>query len=437
MPSAIVVGGGLAGLATAAALGDAGFQVDLFEARAFLGGRASSFRVSPDSDLIDNCQHILLRCCVNLLDFYGRLGVADRIQFHKELYFVEPGGRVSRFRAGWLPAPLHFLGAFLRLRFLEARDKLAIARGLAALGRERKRRGDLERISMLEWLREKGQTQRAIERFWRPVLVSAVNEELDRMAARHGFQVLWTGFLAGADSYELGVPAVPLGELYAPGVWEQWKSIRIHLGCAVQRVAIEEGAARGVVVGGETRRADYYVCAAPFERVSALAPCLEVDLSAFEHSPITGIHLWFDRAVMDLPHATLLDRTIQWVFNKRAGKYVLAVVSAARGLLEMSRGEVIELAVGELAEFFPRVREARLEKAEVIKEVRATFSARPGVEAFRPASETSVANLFLAGDWTRTGWPATMEGAVRSGYLAAEAITKAAGQPRQFLIRDE
>jgi len=437
MPSAIVVGGGLAGLATAAALGDAGFQVDLFEARAFLGGRASSFRVSPDSDLIDNCQHILLRCCVNLLDFYGRLGVADRIQFHKELYFVEPGGRVSRFRAGWLPAPLHFLGAFLRLRFLEARDKLAIARGLAALGRERKRRGDLERISMLEWLREKGQTQRAIERFWRPVLVSAVNEELDRMAARHGFQVLWTGFLAGADSYELGVPAVPLGELYAPGVWEQWKSIRIHLGCAVQRVAIEEGAARGVVVGGETRRADYYVCAAPFERVSALAPGLEVDLSAFEHSPITGIHLWFDRAVMDLPHATLLDRTIQWVFNKRAGKYVLAVVSAARGLLEMSRGEVIELAVGELAEFFPRVREARLEKAEVIKEVRATFSARPGVEAFRPASETSVANLFLAGDWTRTGWPATMEGAVRSGYLAAEAITKAAGQPRQFLIRDE
>jgi squalene-associated FAD-dependent desaturase len=437
MPSAIVVGGGLAGLATAAALGDAGFQVDLFEARAFLGGRASSFRVSPDSELIDNCQHILLRCCVNLLDFYGRLGVADRIQFHKELYFVEPGGRVSRFRAGWLPPPLHFLGAFLRLRFLGTGDKLAIVRGLAALGRERKRRGDLERISMLEWLREKGQPRRAIERFWRPVLVSAVNEELDRMAARHGFQVLWTGFLAGADSYELGVPSVPLGELYAPGVWERWENIRIHLGCVVERVAIEEGAARGVVVGGETRRADYYVCATPFERVSALAPGLELDLTAFEHSPITGIHLWFDRAVMDLPHVTLLDRTIQWVFNKREGKYVLAVVSAARGLIEMSRGEVIELAMGELAEFFPRVREARLEKAEVIKEVRATFSARPGVEASRPASETSVANLFLAGDWTRTRWPATMEGAVRSGYLAAEAVTKAAGRPRRFLIRDE
>ncbi len=333
MPSAIVVGGGLAGLATAAALGDAGFQVDLFEARAFLGGRASSFRLSPDSELIDNCQHILLRCCVNLLDFYGRLGVADRIQFHKELYFVEPGGRVSRFRAGWLPAPLHFLGAFLRLRFLGTGDKLAIVRGLAALRRERRRREDLERISMLEWLREKGQPRRAIERFWRPVLVSAVNEELDRVAACHGFQVLWTGFLAGADSYELGVPSVPLGELYAPGVWERWENIRIHLGCVVERVAIEEGAARGVVVGGETRRADYYVCAAPFERVRALAPGLEVDLSAFEHSPITGIHLWFDRAVMDLPHATLLDRTIQWVFNKREGKYVLAVASAARGLL--------------------------------------------------------------------------------------------------------
>jgi zeta-carotene desaturase len=156
-------------------------------------------------------------------------------------------------------------------------------------------------------------------------------------------------------------------------------------------------------------------------------------LGAFEHSPITGIHLWFDRPVLDLPHATLLDRTIQWAFNKSEGKYVQVVVSASRSLLEMPRAEVIALAVRELAEFFPRVREARLEKAQVVKEARATFSARPGMEASRPPARTAIPNLFLAGDWTRSGWPATMEGAVRSGYLAAEAVAEAEGRPEKFV----
>ena len=436
MPSAIVVGGGLAGLAAAAALGSAGFRVELFEARPFLGGRASSFPRSPgeeDSELIDNSQHILLRCCVNLLDFYQRLGVADQIRFYDQFYFVEPGGRVSVLRAGLLPAPLHFLGSFLSLRFLSPRDKLSVARGLAALRRERASRRDLDRITMLEWLREKRQTPRAIQRFWRQILVSAVNEELDRMAALYGFQVFWLGFLAQSSSYEMGLPVVPLGQLYSSRFWERSENIELHLGSPVERIAIEQQAARGALAGGQMRAADYYICAAPFERIGALAPGLELDLAAFEHSPITGIHLWFDRPVIDLPHATLLDRTIQWVFNKGQGKYLQLVVSASRSLIEMSRADVIALALAELAEFFPRVREARLEKAQVIKEVRATWSGKPGVEAFRPVSQTRVGRLFLAGDWTSTGWPATMEGAVRSGYLAAEAVTKAAGQPQAFL----
>jgi len=436
MPSAIVVGGGLAGLAAAAALGSAGFRVELFEARPFLGGRASSFPRWPgeeDSELIDNSQHILLRCCVNLLDFYQRLGVADQIRFYDQFYFVEPGGRVSVLRAGLLPAPLHFLGSFLSLRFLSPADKLSVARGLAALRRERTSRRDLDRITMLEWLREKRQTPRAIQRFWRQILVSAVNEELDRMAALYGFQVFWLGFLAQSSSYEMGLPVVPLGQLYSSRFWESSENVKLHLGCPVERIAIEQQAARGALAGGQMRAADYYICAAPFERIGALAPGLELDLAAFEHSPITGIHLWFDRPVIDLPHATLLDRTIQWVFNKGQGKYLQLVVSASRSLIEMSRADVIARATAELAEFFPRVREARLEKAQVIKEVRATWSGKPGVEAFRPVSQTRVGRLFLAGDWTSTGWPATMEGAVRSGYLAAEAVTKAAGQPQAFL----
>jgi squalene-associated FAD-dependent desaturase len=439
MPSVNIVGGGLAGLAAAAALGSAGFQVDLFESRPFLGGRATSFPVAPgddDSELIDNCQHVLLRCCVNLLNFYERLGVAGRIRFYREFYFLEPGGRLSKLARGSMPAPLHLTASFLRMRCLGAADKFAIARGMAALRRERGRREDLDRITMLDWLREKRQTPRAIERFWRQVLVSAVNEELDRMAALHGFQVFWLGMLARADSYEMGIPEVPLGELYSADAWRTMGQVRIHARSPVERVIFRDGAACGIQTSGAVRTADYHICAVPFERLTTLAPELGVDTTSFEHSPITGIHIWFDRRVTGLPHAALLDRTIQWMFNKSEGRYLQFVVSASRGLVEMPRAEVIELALRESAEFFPRVREAKVERAHVVKEVRATYSARPGMEAARPDAKTSAPNVFLAGDWTRSGWPATMEGAVRSGYRAAETVAAAAGHPAPFLLPD-
>jgi zeta-carotene desaturase len=163
-----------------------------------------------------------------------------------------------------------------------------------------------------------------------------------------------------------------------------------------------------------------------------------VGLSApkLEHSPITGVHLWFDREVTNLPHATLLDRTMQWMFNKDAGKYLQLVVSASRDLTPLSRQEIIEIAVGDLRSFFPRVREAKLLKAHVVKEQRATFSAAPGTEALRPGAASAVPGVFLAGDWTNTGWPGTMEGAVRSGYRAADAVSAAQGQKSTFLIPD-
>ena len=196
------------------------------------------------------------------------------------------------------------------------------------------------------------------------------------------------------------------------------------------------GEISGIVCGDGRHTADYYVSCLPFERLQILRPDLPVEWSAFEHSPITGIHLWFDRAITDLPHATLLDRTIQWMFNKRDGRYIQLVVSASRSLTEMPRNEIIDLAVRELAEFFPVVKEAKLEKAQVIKEVRATFFGEARLESLRPGPVTEWRNFFLAGDWTHSGWPATMEGAVRSGYTAAEAVTAAASQPRPFLLPD-
>ena len=428
MPKVLIAGGGLAGLAAAAALGGSGYEVDLFESRPFLGGRATSYAVpaaeQDDSETIDNCQHVLLRCCVNLLDFYQRLGVRERIRFYREFYFLEPGGKLSILRRGRLPAPLHFTESFLGMHCLGRADKVGIARALLAIRRERTRRKDLDRISMLDWLLQKRQTPRAIDRFWRQVLVSAVNEDLDRMAAVHGFHVFWRGFMARPDAYEMGVPSVPLGSLYEADAWRKLPNVHMHFRTPVDRIAAE-----GFTTGGEVRTADAYICALPFERLEGLG----LPAPKLEHSPITGVHLWFDREITTLPHATLLDRTMQWMFNKNGGKYLQLVVSASRDLTPLSRNEIVEIAIGDLRLYFPRVREARLLKSHVVKEQRATFSGAPETEHLRPSSETAIPNLFLAGDWTRTGWPATMEGAVRSGYLAAEAVCRGA---QRFLVPD-
>ena len=444
MPETIVAGGGLAGLAATAALCSAGHSVKLFEARPFLGGRATSYEI--DSETIDNCQHILLRCCVNLMDFYGRLGVENDIAFHREIFFIEPGGRMSTLRAGILPAPNHFAESFLRMSFLSAGEKLDVARAIRAIAREHTR-PDLDRITMREWLEEKRQPARAIERFWRQVLVSAISEELDRMAAIHAFQVFRLGFMARNDAFDMGVPVVPLGHLYRAEAWKTIGKVSgdvdikvdIRLRSPVERVVFEPSPdgnpkVRCVIAGGHEHRADHYVCALPFERLAAIG--VDVNVDGFEYSPITGIHLWFDRPVIDIPQATMFDRTIQWVFDKGGGKYVQVVVSASRTLIEMPRADVIALAVRELAEFFPAVAQAKLEKAHVVKEVRAVFSPLPGLESRRPPARTATRNLFLAGDWTRCGWPATMEAAVRSGYLAAEAVTESAGAPQKFLLPD-
>ncbi|MDQ6676138.1 MAG: hydroxysqualene dehydroxylase HpnE [Acidobacteriota bacterium] len=436
MGSVIIVGGGLAGLSAAAALGGAGWQVDLFETRAFLGGRATSWPAAgEDSEVIDNCQHVLLRCCHNLLNFYERMGAGGKIRFYPEYFFLEPGGRVSSLKRGILPKPMHFAGSFAGLKFLNFADKASIGRAMLAIPSERKR-ADLDRITMLDWLREKEQTAQAIERYWRHVLVSAVNEELDRMAAAHGLQVFWLAMLESASAYEMGIPAVPLRELYATDALQRMSTVRIHSRCPATEIETADGRVSGIRAGGIPHTADYYISAVPFERLAQLAPFLAFDSGPFEHSPITGIHLWFDRPITRLPHAALLDRTIQWMFNKSEGRYLQLVVSASRSLTAMPRPEVIELAVRELADFFPVARVAKLERAQVIKEVRATFSAKPGLEGLRPAAQTALPNFALAGDWTRSGWPATMEGAVRSGYLAAEAAMKAQGRAARFLIPD-
>lgn len=453
-PSIAIIGGGLAGLAAGCALADAGARVTLYERRPYLGGRASSYEHPGTGEVVDNCQHVLLGCCTNLLDFYRRIGSEDKIAWYSRLTFLEPGGRASEIAPGPLPAPAHSALSFLSAPMLSLGDKLGIARALLALMPSLPK-DDGRPFS--EWLVRHGQTANAIKRFWEPVLVSALNEDLDKTSVAYAGLVFRDSFLKSAQAGAMGVPMVPLTELYASAAnYIEQRGGQVRLRTAVSSVRPEGDGVRILTASGE-ELADYTILAAPFGAVSRLLPDgparneLQAKADHFAPSPITGIHLWFDREITTLDHAVLLDRTIQWMFHKSriqrhyrgsaadAGQpsYVELVVSASKSLVEMPRQDIIDLAVRELAEFFPLVRDSQLTKATVVKEVHATFSPFPGCDGFRPAPVTAWPRLFLAGDWVQTHWPATMEGAVRSGYLASEALARAAGLSRAgFLVPD-
>lgn len=451
-----IVGAGLAGLAAGCALADAGYNVTLFERRPFVGGRASSYEHPGTGEVVDNCQHVLLGCCTNLVRFYEQIGVSEKIRWYDELTFIEPGGRASKIKPTFLPAPFHSMPSFFAAASLHLVDKLAIARALSSM-MKMTHPADDPHESFLQWLQRHRQTERAIDRFWKVVLVSALNEDLDRISVRYATQVFRESFMKSAAAGKMGVPRVPLSDLYGSAAeYIRHRGGEVLLRCPVKAISFE--ANRAVVVNGVGQREfDAVVLAVPFQVVAPLltaddvAETLKRDLSKFEPSPITGIHLWFDREITPLPHAVLLDRTIQWMFQKSkfhevisgqsssplpANSYIEVVVSASKSLVEKSRQEVLDLALAELAEFFPQVHEAQVLKAAVIKEVFATYAILPGLDQYRPAAKTAWPNLFLAGDWTANGWPATMEGAVRSGYLAAEAITESAGRPIKFLAPD-
>ena len=368
------------------ALAPRAIRVQLLEARPFLGGRATSYEAG--SETIDNCQHILLRCCVNLLDFYARLGVADDIAFHREFVFIEPGGRRSMLRAGMLPPPTHFAGSFLGLQFLNLAEKLAVARGILRHP-QRERPRAISTASPCSNGSRRSASRRAPSsasgvRCWSAPSTKSWTAWPPRTAFKCSGWVFWRERIPT----RWACPRCRSAQLYAAEAWERNRATSRFIRA---RPSSDSSSKTDQVrprrcVGGERDSAPITTSALCRSSASAaVGPDLASIVTGFEHSPITGIHLWFDRPVTDLPHATLLDRTIQWMFNKSEGRYMQLVVSASRSLVEMPRADVIALALRELAEFFPAVREAKLEKAHVVKEIRATFSAAPGLESRRPA----------------------------------------------------
>ncbi|MBI3895374.1 MAG: FAD-dependent oxidoreductase [Acidobacteria bacterium] len=444
----IILGGGLAGLAAAVRLIEAGYNVELLEKRSVLGGRASSFLPpgGPEPpEPIDNCQHVLLGCCTNLMDFFQRTGTANQFRFYNRFLFLGPQG-LSSISASALPAPFHLFPSLLRFRDLDWRDRWAIMQAMGAILRSR---NPLPDQPLIDWLQQRRQTRRAIEFFWRAVLVSALNEDLEQLSTRPAFQVFRESFLRNRSGYRMGIPTISLSDLYSSRLLRE--KCKLRLGTHVASLKLSEHGIAGVCLrNGEEKMADYYISALPPDALAALLPETFgkewpriAALASLEWSPITGIHLWFDQPITDLHHAAVLGRTIQWVFNKSAitGKtdgsnYIQLVVSASRTLVPMRREEILELSLEELRQLFPKAREAKLLKSVVVKETKSTLSFPPGSDALRPGPETPFDNLFLAGDWTASGWPPTMEGAVRSGYRAAEEVTRATARPQQFLQPD-
>ena len=454
--SVIVIGGGLAGLAAAAALAPRGFRVTVLESRQRLGGRAGSFADPATGQLVDACQHVSMGCCTNFAHFCKTVGIDHLLAPQPKLYFITPDRRTSVFKADPWPAPFHLGRALLGAHYLTPGDKLRVAWGLLAMLREK---ADAD-PPLLPWLEAHRQNRRTIERFWGVVLTSALNETVDRVGLKYARKVFRDGFVRHRDGFVVQVPTVPLARFYGEELrsrFARW-GVEVRENAAVRQMVFEEpnpptpfpkreGGARVSHVelrDGSRRTADHYVLAVPFDRVTDLLPAELVAREPYfagaknlTSSPITSVHLWFDRRVMTLPHAVLVDCLGQWAFDRgevAPGEwYVQVVVSAARQLRGLGRDEVQRHIADELARLFPAARSATLLRTKVVTEHAATFSAVPGVDRWRPPQASPVRNMVVAGDWTDTGWPATMEGAVRSGYLAAEAILERVGCPERLV----
>jgi squalene-associated FAD-dependent desaturase len=430
-PHVVVVGGGLAGLAAAAALSSADVRVTVLEARRRAGGRAASFEDPVAGGLVDACQHVAMGCCTNFLDLCRQAGLSDALRRDRTLWFIGPGGdRAACTPSRVLPAPLHLAPLLLGMRHFSFREKFALGMGMLKLARYQEGTGGKVGGTALEWLEAAGQPDRVIRLFWQPVLESALGESIDLVSTGAARKVAVDAFLAHRDAADMFVPTEPLGSLFGDRLvaWLEGRGVTVEAGRSVTAIERDtEGRASAVIYAAGRTACDAVIIALPWRQAARVVPDLVPAADeTLVGSPITAVHLWFDRDCIDLPHAVLVDRVSQWVFRPDAAEgrqpgYCQVVISASRGLLGGDREKLVATVVAELRETFPAAREAVLVDARVVTDPTAVLSVRPGVDTFRPAAVTSVPNLFLAGDWTATGWPSTMEGAVRSGRLAAGA----------------
>lgn len=420
----------------------------LLERRPYIGGRAYSYEHPFLEETIDS-QHVVVGCCTNLIDLAQQADMADSFRWYDELIFLEPMGRRSLLKPGPLPAPMHQTLSFLRAPMLSLADKVAVAAGLLRFLRGFPQ-NDSE--SFASWLKRTGQTERAVRHFWEPVVIGALNDNFESCSVKYAGKVFHESFLRSPQAGLLGIPSAPLTEFFSPlAALAERSGVDVRLKSGVDSIVQTADGRWQVRSNSSEYVADSLVLATDFRQTHNLLvtlPASEAEKqqrqAAYERfipSPITTIHLWYDRDVTGLDHAVLLDTRIQWVFTKsrirrwpaERGSYQELVISASWPELEMGREEILASALREFETFFPAARQAKLLKTGVLKEARATFSVTPGLDRFRPQQRTQWPGLYLAGDWTATEWPSTMEGAVRSGRLAAGEVI---GERQRFMARE-
>lgn len=440
---ASVVGGGLAGISAALRLADAGWQVTLHEARPRLGGLTHSFQRSvAGQDLwIDNGQHVFLRCCTAYTGLLERLGVTDQVELQPRLDVTvrsEASTRVGRLRRGALPPPLHLGGALAGYPWLGLAAKARLLPAVVALGRVDREAAATDRDSFGAWLRAHRQGPRAIEALWDLIGVATLNATAERASLALAATVFQLGLLDRADAADIGWSRVPLQQLHGDAALRALAEAGVEVRTG-DKVSTLEG------IG-----ADAVVLAVPPDQARRLLPPSSLDLpdgwvEGLGSAPILNLHLVYDRVVLEEPFVAAVDSPLQWVFDRtghsglRADatdatdaelveaprsprQYVAVSLSAAQAYVDLPVAELRARFVPHVEALLPRARQATLLDFFVTRERHATFDPTPGTARFRPAARTRLPGLYLAGAWTATGWPATMEGAVRSGEAAAAAV---------------
>ena len=432
----MIIGGGFAGLAAGVRLSDSGYEVLLLERRNHLGGRAYSFIDAKTGDVVDNGQHLFMGCYHHTIAFLEKIGRLDRLKFQDRprVDFLDAKGYTS-FDCPPLPAPLNVLAGLLRMKGISIGDKLRTFN----MGRAIKGNGRLSpgALTVDQWLDELGQSERIKKRFWQPMVVATLNQSPDIASARMLKVVLQEAFGGDSKSARIGISRVGLSDLYTDGASDFIKARGgdVQTGSQVRRLIIE----RGVVVAvelkdGQRVEGDYFISAVPPEALFAILPDELrnkefAQLEALGSSPIVSINLWFDRPIIDREFVGLLGTRSQWIFNKdlilspgKQQNQVAVIISAARDFVDWTRNDLVEMAISELHELLPASRPAELLHSVIVKEREATLSHTVESDSLRPGPRTSISNLILAGDWTDTGLPATIESAVMSGDVTAEII---------------
>jgi squalene-associated FAD-dependent desaturase len=446
-----VLGAGLAGLACGCELADAGHEVTVFEKRPWAGGKAYSF-VDPDTgEEVDNGQHVFMACTTAYTDFLRRLGTLHltRRQRRLSVAVIDAAGRRSRLWAAPLPPPLHLLPSFALYRHLSIADKLRIGQTILANGRTDA--ADLDAMTFGAWLRGQGQSETAIRDFWDLIVVPTLNCRSDVASAAQALFIFKEGFLASSGSAAIGVPAAGLSSLHAePAVrYIEERGGEVRLRCGVDRIDAADGAVTAIVLSnGERLSFDAYVCALPPPQLLPLLPESLTGLPPFDglrelrYSPIVNLHLWFDGPVADFDFAAFAGCELQWAFNRSrldgrrsdGSEHLVLSLSAADAYVDLTKAEMLDRLLPQLNRALPGSAARRVLRSALIKEPEATFLPAPRLR--RPAPETPLANLHLAGAYTDTGWPATMESAVRSGLAAARAVqvSQGARRPASVLV---